>query len=73
MEIHLTSDELARRWRVGIGTLRNDRCSGRGCRYVKLGGSVRYRLADVLAYEEACASNSTSEYGANPTRREVGQ
>lgn len=34
-------------------SLANDRCSRRGLPYVKIGRSVRYKLADVLSYTEA--------------------
>jgi hypothetical protein len=36
-----------------LPTLRNDRFNKRGIPYVKLGRSVRYRLADVLEFMEA--------------------
>jgi hypothetical protein len=35
------------------GTLRRWRCAGRGPTWVKLEGSVRYHLSDVLAYVES--------------------
>lgn len=49
----LTSDELAERWSCSPRTLANDRSAGVGPAYVKLGKHVRYRLADVEAYEDA--------------------
>jgi hypothetical protein len=36
-----------------VATLRNDRHLGRGLNYVKLGRSIRYRGADILAYIES--------------------
>jgi hypothetical protein len=33
-----------------VGSARRDRALGRGCPYVKLGQSVRYRPSDVRAY-----------------------
>ena len=36
-----------------VATLRNDRHLGRGLPYVKLGRSIRYRGADILAYIES--------------------
>jgi hypothetical protein len=45
--------ELARRWRVSPRTLERWRWTGQGPAYLKLGGSVAYRLEDVLAYEAA--------------------
>lgn len=49
----LTTAELADRWRISPRTLRNQRCAGLGVPSVKIGGAVRYRLADVEAYEAA--------------------
>lgn len=48
----LRTTELAERWAVSTGHLANLRVQGRGPSYVKLGGgSVRYSLADVEAFE----------------------
>lgn len=57
-EPRLTTAELAKRWDMNPGTLRNWRSSGKGPRFVTLGRRrkgknppVRYRLADVVEYE----------------------
>lgn len=50
----LTRRQLAERWATTSGRLANDASAGRGPAYVKLGGSVRYRLTDIVAYEAAC-------------------
>jgi len=51
-EIHLTPTDLAQRWGVTVGHLANLRWEGMSqVPYLKLGGHVRYRLADILAYE----------------------
>lgn len=49
----LTPLELSKRWKgmIGIGTLANWRASRKGPRYVKVGGRVLYKLADVLEFE----------------------
>lgn len=51
----MTSAELAARWDMNEGSLRMMRVAGKGPRYVKIGAGqrprVRYRLADVVAYE----------------------
>jgi len=39
-----------------LSSLRRDRRNGRGPTYIRLGRSVRYRLADLEAYLEANAS-----------------
>ncbi len=48
------TDGLAERWGVSRGHLQNLRAQGKGPAYVKLfGGSCRYRLTDVEAFEAA--------------------
>ncbi len=49
----LTPGELAARWGVTTGHLANLRHQGEGIGYLKIGSRVAYRLADVLAYEDA--------------------
>ena len=41
-----------------LPTLRNDRFNKRGIPYVKLGRSVRYKLADVLEFMESRKINT---------------
>ena len=53
---HLTEEELAARWRLDVQTVRLRRKSGDVPRYLPLSESatkqtIRYRLADVEAYE----------------------
>jgi hypothetical protein len=50
----MTQEELAFRWKISEATLERDRSLKQGCRYLKLGGLIRYRIQDVLDYEEAC-------------------
>ena len=50
---HLTTRDLARRWQVSVKKLENDRWRGGGVPFVRIGSAVRYRLSDVLAFEEA--------------------
>ena len=42
---------LAHRWSKSIRTLQRWRAMGYGPPYIRLGGSVRYRFCDVLAFE----------------------
>lgn len=56
----LTTLELAERWGMSPATLdsmrsldRRSRGKPRGPRYVQIGRSVRYRMVDILEYEEA--------------------
>lgn len=50
---HLSINDLADRWQVSANTIRNRRVMGDGPKAMKLGGAIRYRLEDVIAYEEA--------------------
>jgi hypothetical protein len=43
----LTSKETAAHRRCSIRTLDRERAEGRGCRYIKIGGRIFYRLGDV--------------------------
>lgn len=47
----LTPASLAQRWGLSEKTLANWRASSQGPAFVKLGARVRYRLADVVAFE----------------------
>lgn len=58
----LTERQLAERWQLASSKkLQADRVSGKGCPFVRIGRCVRYRLSDVLAYEDANLRTSTSE------------
>lgn len=48
---HLDQNDLAERWILSPRTLEQWRWRGVGPRYLKLGGRVIYRLADVEAFE----------------------
>ena len=61
----LTQRQLAERWSVSQKKLEADRMKGCGCPYVKLGSAVRFRLSDVLAFEEANLRRSTSDKGGH--------
>jgi len=47
----ISQNELAQRWQISEATLERWRSQRKGPQYLKLGGQVRYRLADVEAYE----------------------
>lgn len=51
MTKHLRQKDLAARWHVSPRTLERWRWTGTGPRFLKVGGRVIYRLADVEAYE----------------------
>ena len=50
---HLNQIELARRWKISHRTLERWRWTGRGPAFLKIGGRVVYRVADVEAFEAA--------------------
>ena len=57
-QVHQAYDEVvnehgaAKFLKKSVQTLRNDRCSRKGPAYLKLGRSVRYKVADLLEYLE---------------------
>jgi hypothetical protein len=59
-DVLMKPKELAERWRLTEAHLGNQRRERRGVGFLKLGGAVRYRVADVIAYElsnfEGCVS-----------------
>lgn len=57
---HLNQTELARRWSVSPRTLERWRWTGEGPAFLKLGGRVAYRLADIEAYEAERLRASTA-------------
>lgn len=59
----LTEKELAERHRRSAKTLRNERLSGRGVLFVKVGRNVRYRLDDVEFFDRKNLRCSTSACG----------
>lgn len=44
--------ELARRWNKSVRTLQRWRSEGYGPPYIRIGGTVHYRVQDVLAFED---------------------
>lgn len=50
---HLRPADLAERWAIPTKTLANWRSAGKGPAYIKVGGTVRYTLADVELHEAA--------------------
>ena len=50
----MTERQVAFRWKISEATLERDRSLKQGCRYLKIGGSIRYKMQDVLEYEDAC-------------------
>ena len=59
MNEHRAAEYLA----VKVATLRRWRWAGRGPRFIKIGGAVRYDPADLAEFIEAGRRNSTSDPG----------
>ena len=60
----ITEHEAARMRGQSVRTLQMERLRGSGCRYVKLGRSVRYRRNDVLEFIDSRVVSSTTEADA---------
>ena len=58
-------DKAAQELDLEVSTLRRWRWSGRGPRYLKLGGAVRYEPAEIEAFKDASRRTSTSDLGPN--------
>lgn len=61
--------EAAERLGIRESTLANMRWSGRGPTYVKVGGRVRYRIAEIAEYLDAQARSSTSAAATTNAQR----
>ncbi len=59
----LRESEAAQMLSLEVSTLRRWRWSGRGPRFLKLGGAVRYDRTDIDAFVEASRRASTSDPG----------
>ncbi len=51
-DVFLTEYDLAVRWKVSAKKLQADRWHEKGVPFLKIGRAVRYRLAEVISYEE---------------------
>jgi excisionase family DNA binding protein len=58
-DILLTAAETARILRCSLRTLDRERADGRGCPFVRIGGRIRYRRADVEAFVAAHVRGNT--------------
>ncbi|WP_424533598.1 helix-turn-helix transcriptional regulator [Sphaerisporangium viridialbum] len=60
-ERHLTPEDLADRVGIPVATIYQWNSRGTGPRFMKIGKHVRYKIADVVAWED-------SRYMDQPTR-----
>ena len=68
-ETCLNQIDLARRWKISPRTLERWRWLGEGPQYLKLGGRVLYRVADIEAYEQSIVRLITSDSKEAPHNR----
>ena len=59
--INLDEFQTAKRMGVSVFKLRRDRWAGGGVRFLKIGGRVMYRQADIDSYEATKIRRSTSD------------
>jgi hypothetical protein len=50
-DVLFTADELALRWKIHVDSLARYRSNGKGPAFVRVEGSIRYRLDDIENYE----------------------
>ena len=48
----LTQNDLVIRWGCSMRTLQRWRTNGSGPTFVRLGGSIRYLMSDIIAFED---------------------
>lgn len=68
-QVFLTEHDVAHRQTRSVKTIQADRLKAAGIPYCKIGRLVRYRLADVLEYEERHMRRTTSDAGHNQVCR----
>jgi len=59
--------EVAKRLGVSVQLLRKQRSQGTGIRYHRFGKAIRYRISDVIEYEERCAERFIGQHKSNPS------
>ncbi len=58
---HLSQLDVALRYRVTTGTIERWRRLGTGPKFLKIQSKVRYRIEDLVSFEEEQLRKSTSE------------
>jgi hypothetical protein len=62
-DLLLCEKQLATRWGVSLKKIQKARYAGGGVDFIRLGRAIRYRLSDVIAFEEANRHSNTSAGG----------
>jgi predicted DNA-binding transcriptional regulator AlpA len=60
MEALLTPPQLAEHLNVPVQSLAQMRYEGKGPKYIKIGGRVRYRSSEVAAWLDECTRSGTA-------------
>lgn len=60
-DVLIVESQLAERWACSVKKIQADRLKGRGPQFLKIGRLVRYRLSDVIDYENSSRHQSTSQ------------
>lgn len=58
----LNQVDLSRRWGIAPRTLEQWRWKGEGPPFIKIGHTVRYRIADIETYEQTHFFQNTSQF-----------
>ena len=64
--VYLNPHQLAQRWGLTYGTLERWRWRGTGPRFMKIGWRIKYRIEDVIAYEEGHMYSATQKDPGKP-------
>jgi hypothetical protein len=67
----LLERELAARWKMSVRTLQRWRVRGDGPSYMRIGGTIRYSMADVEQYERHRRENGGFQESPPRDPREV--
>ncbi len=65
----LSTKQISELFGVSVVTLEQWRLQGKGPKFIKVGRCVRYRMADILAFQENAVRRSTSDPGTAAARR----
>ena len=69
MDSFLTSREAAAMLGLGVRTLNHYRCNGEGPAYYKFGRLVRYRMSDLMEWDETPRVRAGGKGGRRRTRQ----
>jgi len=64
-QIYLSDNQVSQMTGKAVQSIRNERYKRIGIPYIKMGGSVRYDIKDVIEYMEARRVKTTSHVGVH--------